>query len=68
MPQVTYQIEVSDSYTPPTGEITSDLDYVAFVMNMAARSYKTQYQTATVNEGISAARAAYNAALPPPVE
>ena len=68
MSQVTYQIEVADSYTPPTGEIATDADYVSFVMNMAAKSYKTQYQTATVNEGITAARVAYNAALPPPAE
>ena len=35
------------------------------VMNMAALSYQSQYKTATPDEGITAAREAYNASLPP---
>jgi hypothetical protein len=34
------------------------------VMNMAALSYMAQYGVATPDEGIAAARAAYNAGLP----
>jgi hypothetical protein len=37
-------------------------------MNMAAASYARQYAQATAEEGITAAREAYNAALPQPVE
>lgn len=59
-----YTINVTDDYVVPVGPLTSD-QYVDFVMNRAAESYKLQYQTATVNEGIDAACAAYNAALPP---
>jgi hypothetical protein len=58
-----FDIDIVDNYTPPVGEITTDLDYVTFVMNMAAQSYGRQYNC-TPLEGITAARAAYNAALP----
>jgi hypothetical protein len=34
------------------------------VMNMAALSYMAQYGVATPDEGITAARAAFNASLP----
>ena len=62
-----YTIDVVENYVVPAGPLTSD-QYVNFVMNMAAQSYMNQYQTATVNEGIDAACAAYNAALPPEAE
>ena len=58
-----YTIDVIDNYVVPAGPLTSD-QYVDFVMNRAAESYMKQYGTATVNEGIDAACAAYNASLP----
>lgn len=62
-----YTINVTDDYVVPAGPLDSK-QYVDFVMNRAAESYKAQYQTATVNEGIQAACDAYNAALPPAPE
>ena len=60
-----YAIQIVDGYAPPEGPLTAD-QYVNFVMNRAAESYKVQYGVATVNEGIQAACDAYNAALPVP--
>ena len=60
----TYTIPVADDYTAPEGALTTNTDYMTFVMNRAAESYMNQYGTATVEEGITAAREAYNAALP----
>jgi hypothetical protein len=60
----TYTIPVTDDYTAPEGAMTTNTAYMTFVMNRAAESYANQYGTATVEEGITAARAAYNAALP----
>lgn len=66
---MTYTIEISDAYAPPEGPFVDNAAYVAHVMNMAARSYAGQYSTPDVESGITAARDAYNAALPqPPVE
>ena len=59
-----YTINIVDDYVVPAGPLDAK-QYVEYVMNRAAESYKNQYQTATVNEGIDAACAAYNAALPP---
>ena len=58
-----YAIQIDDSYVPPAGPLDAD-QYVNFVMNRAAESYKVQYGTATCDEGIQAACDAYNAALP----
>ena len=63
-----YTVTIVADYTQPTTEITTDDDYVDMVMNMAALSYMAQYGVATPEEGIAAARAAYNASLPQPVE
>jgi len=52
---MTYTIEISDAYTPPEGPFATNEDYVAHVMNMAARSYAGQYSTADVESGITAA-------------
>ena len=60
----TYTIPVTDDYTAPEGAIETNEAYMTFVMNRAAESYMNQYGTATVEEGITAAREAYNAALP----
>lgn len=59
-----YAINITDDYTPPEGPLSAE-QYVEFVMNRAAESYKVQYKTDTVNEGIQAATDAYNASLPP---
>jgi hypothetical protein len=58
-----YTIQIDDKYVPPAGQLDAD-QYVNFVMNRAAESYKNQYGTATCDEGIQAACDAYNAALP----
>jgi hypothetical protein len=65
-----YTIQIDDNYVLPAGPLDAD-QYVNFVMNRAAESYKNQYGTTTCDEGIQAACDAYNAALPaedPPTE
>lgn len=62
-----YPINISDDYVVPAGPLEAK-QYVEYVMNMAAKSYKAQYKTATPDEGIQAACDAYNAALPPTPE
>ena len=59
-----YAINITDDYVVPEGPLTAE-QYVNFVMNNAAESYKVHYGTATVNEGVQAACDAYNANLPP---
>lgn len=58
-----YTINVNDAYQVPEGALTKE-QYVEFVMNMAAKSYQSQYNTQDVESGIQAACDAYNAALP----
>jgi hypothetical protein len=65
---MSYTITIVDNYVAPTEPLDTNEAYVAFVMNMAAMSYATQYGTATSEEGITAAREAFNAALPQPAE
>lgn len=65
---MTYTIEISDDYAVPEGALTTNEAYLTFVMNKAAESYMHQYATANVEEGITAAREAYNASLPTPAE
>jgi len=48
---------------PEPGPFDTDQGYVQFVMSNAALSYQSQYGTATPDEGITAAREAYNAGL-----
>jgi hypothetical protein len=60
-----YIVTTVPAYVQPTTEITTNEDYVDMVMNMAALSYMAQYSVSTPDEGISAARAAFNASLPP---
>ena len=59
-----YTVQIVDNYVAPEGPMLDNDAYVTFVMNMAAKSYEVQYNTATSDEGITAAREAYNAALP----
>ena len=63
-----YTIDIVDDFVAPTTPLAANDEYVAFVMNMAAASYMNQYGTATSEEGITAAREAFNASLPEPVE
>ena len=65
---MSYTITIVDNYEAPTEPLDTNEAYVAFVMNMAALSYATQYGAATSEEGITAAREAFNAALPQPAE
>ena len=51
--------------TTPIGPFATDAEYVQWVMSMAAESYQKQYATATADEGITAAREAYNATVNP---
>jgi hypothetical protein len=64
----TYTFTITDDYTVPEGPFADNAAYLTFVMNMAAASYARQYAQATAEEGITAAREAYNAALPAPQE
>jgi len=64
----TYTIPVTDAYTPPEGPLTTNEAYVTFVMNKAVESYRNQYAAANFEDGITAAREAYNASLPTPTE
>jgi len=59
-----YTVTTVADYVQPTTEIATDEGYVDMVMNMAALSYMAQYAVATPDEGITAARAAFNASLP----
>jgi len=60
-----YTVTTVPDYVQPSTEIATDDGYVNMVMNMAALSYMAQYGVSTPDEGISAARAAFNASLPP---
>lgn len=61
---MTYTLNITDDYTVPDGPMADNQAYLTFVMNMAAASYAKQYAQATAEEGITAAREAYNAAVP----
>lgn len=60
-----YTLDVRDDYTPPEGEITSNAEYLNYVMHHVFESYKKQHNTQTFVEGITAARELYNSALEP---
>jgi len=54
-----YTLTIDDDYAIPEGELTKE-QYVNFVMNKAAESYKNSYGTADFDSGIQAALDAYN--------
>lgn len=56
-----------DTNQPQPGPFDTDAEYCQFVLSNAALSYQAQYGAATPDEGIAAAREAYNAGLPQPV-
>ena len=59
-----YKITLDDKYAVPEGPMASNEDYLTFVLNMAAKSYAAQYGAATSEDGVTAARETYTAALP----
>ena len=59
-----YTVNTVVDYVQPTTEVTTNEGYVDMVMNMAAQSYMAQYSAATPEDGIFAAREAFNASLP----
>jgi hypothetical protein len=63
-----YQINLLENYVVPEGQLTNE-QYVDFVMNMAAKSYMNQYNVTTPEDGLTAARDAYNSnvVVPEPV-
>ena len=63
MATTNYTVAIDDAYVTPEGAMTKE-QYVTFVMNKAAESYKNSYQTADFDGGIQAACDAYNATLP----
>ena len=65
---MTYTLTITDDYTVPEGPFADNAAYLTFVLNRAAESYRNQYAAADKEAGITAAREAYNAALPAPVE
>ena len=54
-----------DTDNAAPGPFATDAEYCQFVMANAALSYQVQYKVATADAGITAAREAYNASLPP---
>lgn len=62
---MTYTVTIVPDFPQPTVQLATNEEYVNFVMNMAAQSYMNQYNTATPEDGITAAREAFNATLPP---
>ena len=67
MATTNYTITIDDAYAVPEGAMTKE-QYVTFVMNKAAESYKNNYGTADFGSGIQAACDAYNASLAPLAE
>lgn len=63
MATTTYTVTIDDDYVTPEGALTKE-QYLNFVMNKAAESYKKSYNTADFDSGIQAALDVYNAALP----
>lgn len=61
---MTYAVNIVNDYVQPTEPIQTNEGYVNMVMNMAAKSYQSQYNTPTPEDGITAARDAFNASLP----
>jgi hypothetical protein len=65
----TYSINVTADVSPqPTEPFDTNEAYLTFVVNRAAESYQTQYSAASKDAGITAAREAFNASIPAPVE
>lgn len=61
----TYTIVIEDNYVASDQPFADNAAYISFVMSMAADSYRKQYNVDDAESGITAAREAYNASLPP---
>jgi len=61
-------IVTADVYPQPTEPLDTNEAYLTFVLSRAAESYQTQYSAASKDAGITAAREAFNASIPAPVE
>lgn len=59
-----YTITIDDAYVVPDGALTTKQQYLTFVLNKAAESYRNSYAVADFEAGVQAALDAYNAALP----
>lgn len=60
----THSIDITADAYPQPGVINTNEEYLAYVINRAAESYQNQYGTASKEDGITAAREAYNASVP----
>ncbi len=60
-----YTVQIVADYVLPTTPINTNEEYVNMVMNRAALSYMVHFGLATPEEGITAARAEFNATLTP---
>jgi hypothetical protein len=64
-----YTLTITEEvYPQPTEPLDTNEAYLTFVLSRAAESYQNQYGTASKEAGITAAREAFNAALPAPQE
>ena len=54
-------------YVPSPGLIATNDDYLVFVINGALQSYMSQYNQATPEDGLTAARVAYNESINPAI-
>lgn len=59
-----HTITLIADYVQPTLPLESNTDYLNMVINMAAQSYMNQYGAASPEEGVAAARLAFNKSLP----
>jgi hypothetical protein len=59
-----YTVTIVSDYVQPTTVIDTNEGYANMVANMAAKSYQSQYGTATPEDGMTAAREAFNAQFP----
>ena len=58
-------VTIDTDYTAPLPQVKYDTDeeYLQFVLSRAAESYMSQYASDSKDEGITAARLAYNATI-----
>lgn len=62
-----YNIDIRDDYSVPAGPLTKE-QYVEFVMNRAAESYKNRYSVDSFDAGVTAACDVYNQSVTPPAD
>jgi hypothetical protein len=59
-------VTIDTDYSVPDPQVVyaTNEEYLQFVLSRAAESYMNQYSTASKDDGITAARLAYNATIP----